>query len=206
MTQKTPWEKLREPFPPEQIGTIPKGGVNLSYVGHAAVTDRLLQVDPEWTWEPLGVDIHGRPLVDENLGGMQGEPYGLWIKLTVCGVTRPGYGGGKNAKECISDAIRNAAMRFGVALDLWSKEDLGDTTNAVPDERPFQAPKPKKTVCELDKEAEGQIAEFLALAEKQDAVKATEDFIAKKRREAANLREFKDVLARSIATAQKAAA
>ncbi len=26
-------------------------------------------------------------------------------------------------KECIGDAIRNAAMRFGVALDLWSKAD-----------------------------------------------------------------------------------
>ena len=27
-------------------------------------------------------------------------------------------------KERIGDAIRNAAMRFGVALDLWSKEEL----------------------------------------------------------------------------------
>ena len=27
-------------------------------------------------------------------------------------------------KQLISDAIRNAAMRFGVALDLWAKEDL----------------------------------------------------------------------------------
>ncbi len=48
----------------------------------------------------------------------------LWIKLTVCGVTRPGVGDGKTAKELIGDAIRNAAMRFGVALDLWAKEDL----------------------------------------------------------------------------------
>ena len=27
-------------------------------------------------------------------------------------------------KESISDAIKVAAMRFGVALDIWSKEDL----------------------------------------------------------------------------------
>lgn len=55
---------------------------------------------------------------------------GLWIKLTVCGVTRLGYGdaqgksGGDAMKECIGDALRNAAMRFGAALDLWHKGDL----------------------------------------------------------------------------------
>jgi hypothetical protein len=63
--------------------------------------------------------------------GPNGEPLltngGLWIELTVCGVTRPGFGddgNGKGMKEVIGDAIRNAAMRFGVALDLWAKEDL----------------------------------------------------------------------------------
>src|SRR6185312_4603857 len=55
---------------------------------------------------------------------------GLWIKLTVCGVTRYGYGsadgksGGDAMKEMIGDALRNAAMRFGAALDLWHKGDL----------------------------------------------------------------------------------
>ena len=37
---------LRAPFPAHQISTIPKGGVKLSYVGHAALTDRLLDADP----------------------------------------------------------------------------------------------------------------------------------------------------------------
>jgi len=27
--------------------------VHLDYVGHAALTDRLLDVDPSWHWEPL---------------------------------------------------------------------------------------------------------------------------------------------------------
>jgi hypothetical protein len=107
---------LRMRFPDDLIGQIPKGGVQLDYVGHAAVTDRLLQVDPTWTWEPAGYTEHGLPMFDGNNG--------LWIKLTVCGVTRYGYGDGPDPKQCISDAIRNAAMRFGVALDLWSKEDL----------------------------------------------------------------------------------
>jgi hypothetical protein len=127
--------KLREPFPPEQIGKLPKptkkdnpkgkcaecGGyhglpaVHLDFVGHAATTDRLLQVDPEWTWEPMARGPNGEPLIVNG---------GLWIWLTVCGVRRPGWGDGENTKVMIGDAIRNAAMRFGVALDLWAKEDL----------------------------------------------------------------------------------
>jgi len=127
---------LREPFPPAAIGKLPKpyradspraqcrecGGyhgqpaAHLDYVGHAATTDRLLAVDPTWTWEPLALDDRGLPALDGKGN--------LWIRLTVAGVTRIGVGDGKSAKECIGDAIRNAAMRFGVALDLWAKEDL----------------------------------------------------------------------------------
>lgn len=96
--------------------------VHLDYVGHAALTDRLLDCDPEWTWEPVAFNQGGLPATD-NVGGM-------WIKLTVCGVSRLGYGhaegknGGDAVKEIIGDALRNAAMRFGAALDLWHKGDL----------------------------------------------------------------------------------
>jgi hypothetical protein len=114
--------ELREPFPAHQISYLPKGGVKLAYVGHAALTDRLLDTDPAWSWEPLAHDADGLPKLDD-IGG-------LWIKLTVCGVTRLGYGDagdkkGTNAmKERIGDALRNAAMRFGAALDLWHKGEL----------------------------------------------------------------------------------
>ncbi len=119
-------QALRAQFPPEQIGQIPRGGTQLDYVGHAAVTDRLLSVDAEWTWAPFATTEHGAPLVHQD-----GNRSTLWISLTVCGVTRPGVGvviGDKDEveKELISDAIRNAAMRFGVALDLWHK---GGTLN-----------------------------------------------------------------------------
>lgn len=124
MTEMTPEKahKLREPFPAAVIGKLPKGGVMLDYVGHAAVTDRLLQVDPTWSWEPVAYDLNGLPAFDS-----QGN---LWIRLTICGVTRLGIGDGKSAKEAIGDAIRNAAMRFGVALDLWAKEDLAEMHRA----------------------------------------------------------------------------
>lgn len=127
---------LRKPFDKATVGKLPKplssnaqkgkcnecGGyhglpaVHLDYVGHAATTDRLLSVDPEWNYQIVTVDDSGNPLP------VVGKA--LWIKLTVCGVTRYGYGDGSSIKECIGDAIRNAAMRFGVALDLWSKEEL----------------------------------------------------------------------------------
>jgi hypothetical protein len=114
---------LRRPFPPESVGQLPKGGAMLDFVGHAAVTDRLLAVDPEWSWEPLALGPDGLPALDAGRN--------LWIRLTICGVTRIGVGDGKSAKECIGDAIRNAAMRFGVALDLWAKEDLVEFAQAA---------------------------------------------------------------------------
>lgn len=145
--------RLREPFPPNLVSKLPKPTkaqteavkadykkgirckecgswhhpdvVHLDYVGHAALTDRLLDTDPEWSWEPVAFNEQGLPAFDPSGG--------LWIKLTVCGVTRLGYGHaaskpnvepGAREKEVIGDALRNAAMRFGAALDLWHKGDL----------------------------------------------------------------------------------
>ena len=141
---------MRTPFPAHQISKLPKPtkaqtdavkadykkGVrceicgtwhhpdvgHLDYVGHAALTDRLLDVDPAWSWEPVSFGPDGLPAMD-RIGG-------LWIRLTINGVTRLGYGdadgktGGNAIKEAIGDALRNAAMRFGAALDLWHKGDL----------------------------------------------------------------------------------
>ena len=82
---------LREPFPAHQISKLPKeskaqaderksnrdsainctvcGGwhhrraVHLDYVGHAALTDRLLDTDVEWNWEPVAWTPDGRELL-----------------------------------------------------------------------------------------------------------------------------------------------
>lgn len=147
-------KKLRDVFPDADVDKLPKvlsredkdrakcepgsrvsadgvycGGfharaVHLDYVGHAAVTRRLLEVDPLWSWEPFATSPDGLPLFDQDGG--------LWIRLTIAGKTLPGYGsadgkkGGNAVKEVIGDALRNAAMRFGVALDLWQKGDHKD--------------------------------------------------------------------------------
>lgn len=110
---------LRKPFPKAVIGKLPKGNTSLDFVGHAAVTDRLLSIDPAWSWEPFATDEHGLPAYD--------RAGNLWIRLTVCGVTRIGVGDGPDPKQRIGDALRNAAMRFGVALDLWTKNELEST-------------------------------------------------------------------------------
>lgn len=136
--------RLRGPFPESAIDKLPRGlkrdapkqkcrecggyhepaGVHLDYVGHAHVTARLLDVDPCWSWEPLALDEHGLPRLSTD---DKGTPIGLWIRLTVAGMTRLGFGelpaakGADGIKEAIGDAIRNAAMRFGVALELWAR-------------------------------------------------------------------------------------
>lgn len=148
---------LRAPFPDDDIDRkpqplqkdAPKGkcgdcqgwhglpAIHLDYVGHAAATDRLLAVDPAWSWEPVAEpEKQGLP----TLAG------GMWIRLTVAGVTRYGYGdaGGKPGhaavKEMVGDAIRNAAMRFGVALDLWRKDDASRRRGREVEDEPTPPP------------------------------------------------------------------
>jgi hypothetical protein len=89
----------------------------------------------------------------------------MWIKLTVCGVTRLGYGhaegkqGGDAIKEVIGDALRNAAMRFGAALDLWHKGDLHGPDNDAPNEpapkaqQPAPKAPPHLTVVDIAKQS-----------------------------------------------------
>lgn len=124
---------LRQPFPPELIGQLPKAGKLLDFVGHGPVTDRLLQVDPGWSWEPMGFEPNGSPAFIREDGHLI-----LWGRLTVGGVTRPGVGvvhaDKEDAhKEVVSDFLKNAAMRFGVALDLWIKEDASKRLDPAAD-------------------------------------------------------------------------
>ena len=156
---------LREPFPAEVVGKLPRiwckacsdaakarrtcdehrkvrcpdcrnniteAHLHLDYVGHAETTDRFLQADPEWTWEPLAFGADGLPQFDRNGG--------LWIRLTIAGTSRLGYGAAQGkegpdaVKEVIGDALRNSGMRFGVALDLWGAK-FKDTHDDEPEDR-----------------------------------------------------------------------
>jgi|688.fasta_scaffold299047_2 hypothetical protein len=114
---------------PKIVGKLPKGGMQLDFVGHADVTKMLIEIDPEWTWEPTAFDANGLPAyrVENGMAHMAG-----W--LTILGVRRLGVGSVMHnkpdlLKELISDFIRNAAMRFGVCLALWTKQEWEDVSH-----------------------------------------------------------------------------
>lgn len=108
---------------PKIVGKLPRGGTSLDFVGHADVTKMLLEISTEWTWEPVAFDNDGLPAyrVENGMAHMAG-----W--MTIHGVRRLGIGSVQASKpdllkELVSDFIRNAAMRFGVCLALWTKQE-----------------------------------------------------------------------------------
>lgn len=128
---------------PKIVNKLPKGGMQLDFVGHADITRLLIEIDPLWTWEPVAYTATGLPAY-EVINGMAH----MAGRMTVHGKTLIGVGSCAHnkpdvCKELISDFLRNAAMRFGVCLALWTKnewEDLGGTP--IPAARPAPAKKP----------------------------------------------------------------
>lgn len=120
--------------PAELVATLPKGGAQLAYMGHAAVTRALIEVDPHWTYD-LVRDANGVPVV-QHLG----KRLVVWGTLTVHGKTLPCVGTCEDRKfepekELIGDLLRNGAMRFGIGLSLWSKDEWTDLTAPAPFDR-----------------------------------------------------------------------
>jgi hypothetical protein len=100
----------------------------------------LIEIDPEWTWEPTAFDVNGLPAyrVENGMAHMAG-----W--LTILGVRRLGIGSVMHnkpdlLKELISDFIRNASMRFGVCLSLWTKQEWDDVSHTPTTSAPKPAP------------------------------------------------------------------
>ncbi len=117
MQGETSYKRLRERFPDDLIQTLPATAKRPAqdYVGHAAVTDRLNEAAPGWSSEVLD-----RFVADGD----------CWVllKMTIDGVSREEYGDGRDPKSAIGNALRRCAMRWGVALDLWSKAELMSDT------------------------------------------------------------------------------
>jgi hypothetical protein len=128
------WEKP----PADMVGKLPRKGpsggtIHLDYLGHAAVTRILTEADPLWSWEPVAWDEDGTPLIRQ-----QGKRLILWGRLTVLGKTVLCCGTCDSSKwepekELIGDLLRNGAMRFGVALSLWAKEEWQSLDGAPPE-------------------------------------------------------------------------
>lgn len=112
---------------PKIVGTIPRNGINLAYVSHADITKILIEVDPAWSWQPIEW-ANGRPAINVENGTAT-----MWGTLTLLGKSMLGVGSVRADKqdldkELVGDFLRNAAMRFGIALSLWSKQDWSDNT------------------------------------------------------------------------------
>ena len=110
---------------PRIVGKLPRGGINLDFVGHADITKILIEVDPLWRWVPIAWN-EGRPAIHIENGMAT-----MWAELTVLGHSRLGVGSVRADKpdldkELVSDFLRNAAMRFGICLNLWTKQEWDD--------------------------------------------------------------------------------
>lgn len=126
---------------PKIVGKLPKGNAQLDFVGHADVTKFLLETDPNWRWVPIEWK-DGRPAIHVENGMAT-----MWGELTVLGQARLGVGSVRADKpdldkELVSDFIRNAAMRFGFCLSLWTKQEWEDLDNN-PKPAPTNKPVPK---------------------------------------------------------------
>lgn len=113
---------------PKIVGKLPKGGIQLDFVGHADITRILIEIDPCWRWVPIAWE-NGRPLIHVENGIAT-----MWGELTLLGHARLGVGSCRADKqdldkELVSDFLRNAAMRFGIALSLWTKQEWEDLNN-----------------------------------------------------------------------------
>jgi hypothetical protein len=136
---------------PKIVGKLPKGGISLDFVGHADITRILLEIDVTWRWVPIAWD-NGRPAIHVENGIAT-----MWGELTILGQSRLGVGSVRADKqeldkELVGDFLRNAAMRFGICLSLWTKqewEDLGGKPSSVTPAR-SAAPKPSAEPVDAD--------------------------------------------------------
>lgn len=116
---------------PKIVGKLPKGGRQLDFVGHADITKILIEIDPNWRWVPCGWE-NGRPAIHIHNGIAT-----MWGELQLLGQARLGVGSvsadkGDLDKELVSDFLRNAAMRFGICLALWTKQEWDDVDQPTP--------------------------------------------------------------------------
>lgn len=109
---------LSKEFPDDTIG-IKVNSFNkdrtkallIQYLQHTDVYNRLEEVDPAWSCET------GQPqFVDKTIA--------IPMKMTVKGVTRENVGEGSDYKSAYSDAIKRAAMLFGVGRYLYDAQQV----------------------------------------------------------------------------------
>jgi hypothetical protein len=143
------WDALRARFASEQISQVDQGFGPIDTINHAHVTNRLNIAAPGWTYEITRfIEVDGKDGFPHLLAVYGWMQVGGIRRFEVGEVEHPATYGDE-LKKALSDFIKRAAMRFGVGLDLWAKEDLetspesqapardlGDRSSAPADETP----------------------------------------------------------------------
>jgi hypothetical protein len=152
-------EQLAEPFGPEDIEYVRKGGGELAYVSYPAVVQRLDAVVPgEWSF--TFKEAH-----------WTADYVSVVCDLTVAGCTRSQAGGmsakrdqGDALKGAMSYALRKAASLFQVGLHLWTNPPRKGQ-RPPQQQRPRQEPKRQRTQQQPEKALPHHVAMMLARVE-----------------------------------------
>ena len=111
------WKRLAAPLDPRVIKTREQAGKTLRYIDSRTVDD-ILDANALGEWNVTMTFLGSRPLVGRN-GEDLGNAYAIKASLTVYGVTREDVGEGKDFKAAASDALKRAAVRFGIGRELY---------------------------------------------------------------------------------------
>jgi hypothetical protein len=150
---------------PKIVGKLPKGNAQLDFVGHADITRILIEIDPHWRLVPIAWE-NGRPAVN-----VVNDMATMWFEMTLLGQARLAIGSAKvNSpdldKILYGDALRNGAMRFGIGLSLWTKQEWADLDHHQQAPAPKPAPKAAPKSAPTTPLSVEQIAQFQAACEK----------------------------------------
>jgi hypothetical protein len=148
MSGENRWRDIAAPLPASAIQWRQDGKATarggkffarfVAYIDAQFVRERLDSVVPgEWT---LALD----PLPTLDMASNNEEPFAFKARLTIVGVAREDVGSGKDYKTASSDAFKRAAVRFGIAHELYAYEQNwvevdGDGKYAKPVEDPASA-------------------------------------------------------------------
>tara|TARA_R100001440_G_scaffold28100_1_gene45652 strand:+ start:1855 stop:2466 length:612 start_codon:yes stop_codon:yes gene_type:complete len=130
---------LSKPWNKKLVKKLNKGFGDIDYVEHTQVTQKLIAVSPDWHFDineyikDTVEDMNGiqRTFITGVQVTIQMKIDGQYLSRSEVGMcdkpffhSDPSkvYNNGQRAKECVSDAIKRCAMRFGVGIELYDTD------------------------------------------------------------------------------------
>jgi len=117
----------------------------VDYIEWHTVADILDETAPNWAHSVKDIRVFG-------------DLIAVTVAITIDGVTREGIGTGLTGsemgiKKAEHDALKRAAVKFGIARDLYKKEfdtfDQTETPDAVPEKLQFPSDPIAKTISDM---------------------------------------------------------